>query len=92
MSIESRVRLDVSQGDRMYPVAAAVERLTGQRPHPTTVCRWCHKGSAGIVLPSLIVSGRRMTSLEAVGEWLHDVTDARNQLRAGAAAITGSES
>ncbi|MCH8841102.1 MAG: DUF1580 domain-containing protein, partial [Planctomycetes bacterium] len=54
--------------------------LTGTRPHPTTVCRWCRKGVSGIPLPSLIVSGRRMTSLEAHAQWLRDVTERRNSI------------
>lgn len=78
MSATLSASLEIAEGDQLYPVAKAVERLTGTRPHPTTVCRWCRKGASGIPLPSLIVSGRRMTSLEALEQWLRDVTEARN--------------
>lgn len=71
-------RLEIAPGDQLSPVAKVAERLTGQRPHPTTVCRWVRKGSAGVVLPSVIVAGKRMTSPEAFGAWIREVTDRRN--------------
>jgi len=70
--------LQIAPGDKLFPVATAFEERTGNRPHPTTTCRLCRKGSAGILLPSLIVNGRRMTSLEALDQWLRDVTAIRN--------------
>lgn len=74
-------RLEIAPGDQLFPVATAAEKRTGQRPHPTTVCRWCGKGASGVVLPSVIVSGKRMTTLEAFGQWIHDVTEQRNAAR-----------
>ena len=71
--------LKITPGDPLLPVAKAAEEVSGTRPHPTTVCRWCRKGASGIQLPSLIVNGRRMTSLEAYGQWLRDVTSRRNE-------------
>lgn len=70
--------LQIAPGDQFLPVAKAVETLTGNRPHPTTVCRWCRRGTSGIPLPSLIISGRRMTTLKALEQWLRAVTEKRN--------------
>jgi len=70
--------LRITPGDKLFPVATAFEERTGNRPHPTTTCRLCRKGSAGILLPSLICNGRRMTSLEALDQWLRDVTVIRD--------------
>ena len=72
--------LQITPGAKLLPVAKALEILTGNRPHPTTVCRWCRRGAAGLMLPSLIVSGRRMTTVEALDAWLREVTDRRNAL------------
>lgn len=72
--------LQITPGDKLRPVAKTAEMVTGTRPHPTTVCRWCRKGASGIPLPSLIVSGQRMTSLEAFEQWLRDVTERRNSI------------
>ncbi len=80
MSATLSNNLLITVGDKLYPVAKAAEMNTGTRPHPTTVCRWCRKGASGIPLPSLIVSGRRMTSLEAHAQWLRDVTERRNSI------------
>ena len=68
----------IKPDDKLFPVATAIEKRTGKRPHPTTTCRYCLKGAAGLPLPSLMVSGRRMTSLEALDQWLRDVTARRN--------------
>lgn len=48
------------------PVGDAVELEIGMRPHPVTISRWCNQGLRGRRLESLLVCGRRMTSLEAV--------------------------
>lgn len=74
----SPVALSLAEGDKLFPVPAALEKLTGQRPHPTTTCRYCLRGVAGVVLPSVVVSGKRMTTLSAAGEFLRAVTAAKN--------------
>jgi hypothetical protein len=51
-------------------VPAAVEAVTGSRPHPSTCWRWCIKGSAGVVLKTWMVGGRRMTTPEAVQDFI----------------------
>lgn len=70
--------IDLTSGDPLEPVAKIAEDLTGSRPHPTTVVRWCAgRGAAGIKLPSILASGKRMTTRLAYRAWLHAVNDAR---------------
>ena len=57
--------------DDLRPVAQLMADLTGRRPSPATVWRWCSRGTgrAG-VLPSLVIYGTRHTTREALLEWL----------------------
>jgi hypothetical protein len=64
--------LDLREGEQLLAVAAAVEEVTGSRPHPTTVCRWIQKGAGGVVLRSCLVGSRRMTTTRAVREWINE--------------------
>lgn len=70
--------LQIAPGDQLQPVAKVAEKRSGTRPHPTSVCRWCRRGASGVVLPSLIVAGQRMTTEAAFDAWLVAVTEARN--------------
>lgn len=78
MSATAIPALALCPGDDLIPVATAFERITGTRPHPTTVVRWSKRGTAGIVLPTLLVRGRRMTSMEAAYGWIEATTAARD--------------
>ena len=46
--------------------------------HISTLHRWRLKGINGIKLESVLIGGRRMTSLEAVERFVHGVTAAAN--------------
>jgi hypothetical protein len=52
------------------PVPAAIEAVTGSRPHPTTCWRWAVQGSGGHRLQTWIVGGRRMATIESVESWI----------------------
>ncbi len=78
MSAAAIPTLAICPGDDLVPVATAFERITGQRPHGTTVVRWSKRGTGGIILPTLMVSGRRMTTMEAAYAWIEATTQARN--------------
>jgi hypothetical protein len=80
MAATAPAPLQIEEGDRLYPVPTAAEKLTGQRPHPTTTCRWVRRGLNGHVLPSMIVSGKRMTTLSAMRDFLAAVTATRNEM------------
>lgn len=56
---------------------AEIEFFTGERPHSGTVYRWATKGRAGVVLESVIVTGIRWTSKQAIKRFFVDYTDAK---------------
>ena len=67
-----------SSPEALYPLAIAVERATGQRPHPSTLHRWRLRGIAGVRLETVRVGGRRLCSVEAVRRFVDRVTLARD--------------
>lgn len=48
----------------------------GQPPSRQTWWSWLTAGRAGVVLPSVVVGGRRLTSPRALRDWIHAVTAA----------------
>jgi hypothetical protein len=58
------------------PLVKAVEAATGRRPHLSTILRWCQYGSRGIRLESWVLGGRRLTTVEAVKNYMEAVTAA----------------
>ena len=72
------VILDIDDGEELLSVPSVIEKLTGRRPHPTTTSRYCLRGVSGVVLPSVMANGCRMTTLSAGKVWLRAVTEARN--------------
>ena len=70
--------LDLSTDEPLEPVAKIFNDLTGTRPHPTTVVRWCAgRGAGGIKLPSILAGGRRVSKRSVCRDWLQAVNDAR---------------
>jgi hypothetical protein len=63
-------------GESLLPVGAAVERVTGQRPHPTTLHRWRLRGVRGIKLETVLCAGRRLTTESAVERFIMSCTRA----------------
>ena len=57
-------------GEKLMPVARAVEVRLGRKAHPVTISRWIHKGIGGCRLETVKVLGRRMSSLPAVSRFL----------------------
>lgn len=64
--------------------ADGVEKLTGQRPAPTTAWRWISKGLRGHKLESVKVLGRTFTSHQAIRRWLTKVEASRTEAQAAA--------
>jgi hypothetical protein len=56
----------VLENEKYLGLVRAVEAATGRRVHLSTALRWAMRGSKGIVLESVILGGRRLTSAEAV--------------------------
>ncbi len=55
---------------KFLPVPAAIEAVTGSRPHPSTCWRWAIKGSGGRKLKTWMVGGRRCTTIPSVEEFI----------------------
>lgn len=69
-ALECRLSLD-PDADDLRPVSQLMHDLTGRRPSPATLWRWCSRGTSRAgVLPSLTVFGTRHTTREALVEWL----------------------
>jgi len=63
--------LDLSEHDDLRPVSLLARELTGRRPSPATIWRWCVKGTARAGrLPALTVFGSWHSTREALVEWL----------------------
>lgn len=69
-------KIELLEGEQLMSIAKAAAEITGTRPHPTTCNRWVRKGVGGIVLPSLVIGGRRMTTVRAFREWINETTEA----------------
>lgn len=73
------VQLPAIQKEKLRPLCEAVFEATGTKPHLSTVLRWAARANAdGIRLETLILGGRRMTSVEAVLRYSAATTEARD--------------
>jgi len=61
------------------PLVDAIAAATGHRPHLSTALRWCQRGVGSIKLKSWKIGGRRMTTVEAVREFIELTTAASDQ-------------
>jgi hypothetical protein len=62
---------------QLLSLVEAVEKATGYRPHKTTVTRWCILGSRGSKLHSVILGGRRLTTVQDVKDFMAATTAGR---------------
>jgi len=62
----------------LLPIPTAFEQVTGHRPNLSTGWRWSTKGCRGIRLETVIVGGKRLTTIEMVKAFIKATTDARN--------------
>jgi len=74
------------------PLVMAIAAATGHRPHLSTALRWCQRGVGGVKLKSWKIGGRRMTTVEAVQEFVEVTTSASDQSAAQASAISAPTS
>jgi hypothetical protein len=66
--------------EKLYPMVEAVQKATGRRPHLSTVLRWSQRHNRhGLRLDSLMVGGRRLTSVEAVQRYIKANTQAADR-------------
>jgi hypothetical protein len=75
----------ITPESRMMRVPEAVFAVTGVKPSPSKCWRWYQKGIKGVVLQTWLVGGSRMTTTEAVLEFISrrtgDVSRRRPVLR-----------
>lgn len=71
------VPIDLSTDALHGRKAPEIARLNGGKPPSATAWwSWTRNGIAGIRLPSVVVGGRRMTTLAAFASWIHATTAA----------------
>jgi len=61
---------------KYLPLTKAVQEVTGTRPHLSTCIRWATIGTKGILLKSVMLGGRRLTTIEWIEEFLEATTEA----------------
>lgn len=73
---------DLSRMIRLSAAGSTVERITGDRPSPSTLHRWAQRGLAGVRLRTTYALGtRRVTE-----QWLREFFDAVAAAKGGDAA------
>ena len=60
--------------ERLIPIACVPEQAQlwppGTAPHAETVSRWARRGCRGVRLETILLGGRRFSSVEAVARFL----------------------
>jgi hypothetical protein len=57
--------------------AAYLGRMTGQKPHVSTLWRWCLKGCKGVTLQSVCIGGKRFVTVAAIEVFVESLSAAR---------------
>lgn len=68
------------QNDKPMSLPDAAEylgRLTGQKPHVSTIYRWCLKGCKGVRLDSICIGGKRFVTATAIERFIEASTESR---------------
>jgi hypothetical protein len=60
--------------------AEFLSRLTGQKPHVSTLWRWCLKGCKGVRLDSLCIGGKRFVTATAIERFIEASTASRSEM------------
>lgn len=68
----------IPDNEQLLPILDAIEKATGQRPHPATAHRWRTRGVAGIRLSSCCLGAKRLSSVPAVRRFRDQVTAAKD--------------
>jgi hypothetical protein len=53
-------------------------KLTGQKPHSSTLWRWCLKGCKGVRLESILIGGKRFVTAASLDRFVENLTTARD--------------
>jgi len=57
--------------------AAYLGTITGQKPHVSTLWRWCLKGCKGVMLESVCIGGKRFVTVAAIEVFVESLSAAR---------------
>jgi hypothetical protein len=57
--------------------AELLGKLTGQKPHVSTLWRWCLKGCKGAKLESICIGGKRFVTATAIERFIEASSEAR---------------
>jgi len=52
-------------------------KITGQKPHASTLWRWCLKGCKGLKLESICIGGKRFVTAAAIERFIEASSEAR---------------
>jgi hypothetical protein len=71
----------IAAEEQLLPGPAAIERVTGERPHYSTFFRWTQRGvlvanGRRIRLPFVKAGSKRLTTVAAVRRFFGDITEA----------------
>lgn len=58
--------------------AAFLGKLTGKKPHASTLWRWCLKGCKGVRLESICIGGKRFVTATAIERFIEASTMGRD--------------
>ena len=61
----------------MSEAAKQIPAIGGRRVHRNSVLRWCNQGLSGVVLESILISGRCLTSVEALERFSRALVEKR---------------
>ncbi len=62
----------------LMPICRAIEAASGQRVSPPTATRWAIKGCGGVILQSVLLGKKRLSTVE----WVNEFIAARSQPQA----------
>jgi hypothetical protein len=68
--------------------AAYLGRITGQKPHVSTLWRWCLKGCKGVKLESICLGGKRLVTAAAIDQFIDASTRRRSDAHASPPAAS----
>lgn len=71
----------IAPDEVLHPIGRAVELVTGSWPSPSKSWRWRRKGVHGVRLATVMVGGRRKTSVEAVRRFSAEITAVADDTR-----------
>lgn len=61
----------------LLDAADFLSKLTGQKPHVSTLWRWCLKGCKGVRLESICIGGKRFVTAAAIERFIEASSEAR---------------